>query len=429
MTIEQQVAELNENVGNLVSRSEILTDKIDDKLGEYEDKFQELQAWKDTIQKSSPITLEVGSGKEFAHPVDAANHINSSSLTGENRWIIKIDPGVYEFPHNGVSNLRFSYYKHVEINGTSSNADDVTFKYVGTSHTYLIMGEKHSNIYVRSISFKGPNPVTNSFISQILDKTLEAGEVGGGYVSGILCSTSSYSYVNNCNFNDIWYTIYATDNSLMHVYNINAENLYTGLIASTNSRIYINNSSFKGSDINLEEKYVSNAGIRARHLSNIWGYGIEIKGFAVGVRSEWGSNCHLGQRSYIDSNGEEASKNFLIENCHYGALFSNNSVGDVNSILIKNMTSYGIYAVDCSNLRADGDVTVDGALVGYFAHHMSSINANGTTVKNCGTGYLSTYKSEVYAAGTISNVLGNDLDHSPSVDRTLGNYDSYMYVS
>ena len=52
MTLEQQIASLNDNVGNLVSKSDQLTGTIEDKLQEYED-------WKKTIHKANPIILQV----------------------------------------------------------------------------------------------------------------------------------------------------------------------------------------------------------------------------------------------------------------------------------------------------------------------------------------------------------------------------------
>ena len=74
MTLEQQIASLNDNVGNLVSKSYQLTSTIENKLAEYED-------WKGTVSKPNPVILQVGADKEFAHPVDAANHVNSHHLS------------------------------------------------------------------------------------------------------------------------------------------------------------------------------------------------------------------------------------------------------------------------------------------------------------------------------------------------------------
>ena len=83
MTLEQQIALLNDNVGNLVSKSDQLTGTIEDRLQEYEE-------WKGTIHKPNPVILQVGADKEFTHPVDVATHIENNSLAGDILWKIEI---------------------------------------------------------------------------------------------------------------------------------------------------------------------------------------------------------------------------------------------------------------------------------------------------------------------------------------------------
>ena len=115
MSLEQQISSLNENVGNLISATEKLTNKVENKIQEYND-------WKTTIIKPNPIVLKVGIDKEFRHPVDAAAKIASGAFAGDVLWRMEIDPGVYDFPYKGVHEVLFSYFKNVQVVGRLQEA-------------------------------------------------------------------------------------------------------------------------------------------------------------------------------------------------------------------------------------------------------------------------------------------------------------------
>jgi hypothetical protein len=429
MTIEQQVAELNENVGNLVSRSEILTDKIDDKLGEYEDKFQELQAWKDTIQKSSPITLEVGSGKEFAHPVDAANHINNSSLTGDNHWIIRIDPGVYEFPHNGVSGMAFSDHKIITITGTSGNVEDVIFRHINHDYfVWFILAERNTYVTVAHISFEEINPITNSLIDQFRNGSLKSGMEGAGRSGGIICRYNSNANIYNCNFTNLWHCIYCHDNCHMSVNHINGTRLYSGGYCHSSSRIHISKSSFEGIGGILDGNPSPWLGLGANSSSTLICYGINIKGFQIGIRSHWGSDVHFFKTTSYESDGVTLFDiNGHIENCHHGIHCYYHSIVNVRNTLIQNIEDVAITAGKSSHIDAQSNVIVDGAHYGYFCGYNSFMDANDSSAENCQTAYRATNQSGIQALRTT--VSNNEINYSPAISEVSDNYDSLILFS
>ncbi|MFT5702894.1 MAG: hypothetical protein ACI9TO_000248 [Rickettsiales bacterium] len=453
MTLQQQVSSLNDNIGNLVLKSEKLTTTIEGKLQEQliainaidgrlqghstkiisvEDKLAEYETWKNSIITDKLVILTVGAGKEFAHPVDAANHINNSNLAGDKVWKIQIDPGVYEFPHNGIHEMRFVHYKNVQIHGTSTNAGDTIFKYVGDNHAWLIIGDRHSHLDVRNISFKGDNPITNEFISKIRDRSLRSGMAGAGYAHGILNRYNSTSHIENCNFNNIWHATHCHDHCFMYLLDVTGTNLYGGVYAVSQSHIYVRKSSFTGIGGALTGSSAPWSGATAHHTSSIFCYGVEIRDFHAGVYSHWGSNFHFHKHyDYADDGITQTNiKNGLIENCNYGIHVWHHSGGNVNDTLIKNMEGIAVTVGNTSDIHAHSNVTIDGASNGFYAIHNSSIQANDSAVKNCrNIAYYSSNKSEIHANSTRDKVSGNVTNYSPATHAVLGNYTSYVYQS
>ena len=425
MTLEQQIASLNDNVGNLVSKSDQLTSTIENKLAEYED-------WKGTISKPNPVILQVGADKEFIHPVDAANHVNSHHLSGDVFWKIEIDPGTYEFPYQGIHEMKFSYHKNVQIIGTSENAGDVIFRYIGDEHHYMIIGERSTHIDVQNISFKGTNLITNLLISQIRDRTLRSGMAGGGLAQGILCRFSSSAYIENCDFNNLWHAIHCHDNCKMDIHNINGTQLYGGAHCTANSRIYIKRSFLRGIGGALSGSSSPWAALGAFHCSSIFCYGMECRDFHMGLYCHWGSDFHFHQAYDYDTDGVTKIniKNGHIENCYHAIHAWHYSGGNVNNALAKNIESNAITSGQSSNVHAHSNVTVDGANIGFYTIHSSCLIANSSTARNCRhTAYYSAHKSEMHAASTSSRLSGNAVNYSPGGSHALGNHDSYNYFS
>jgi hypothetical protein len=424
MTIEDQIASLNDNVGTLVSKSDQLTTAIETKLNEYE-------TWKESIHKSNPVILQVGADKEFTHPVDAINHINSHNLAGDIFWKIEIDPGIYEFPHNGVGELKFSHFKYVQIIGNTTNSSDVIFKHISNNHVWLIIGERNSHIDVRNISFMGDIDITKNYIQSIRDRSLRSGMSGGGLSHGILARHNSSFYVKNCNFNKLWHAIHCHDNCNMTIDDITASNIYGGAHATANCRIYITRSVFQGIGSGVYED-TSWAGLASFHNSSIFCYGMEIKDFHVGLYCHWSSDFHFHRAYDYDSDGVTKIniKDGLIENCYHGIHTWYYSGGNINNSLVKNSQNNAIVVGQSSNIHALENIIVDGAEIGYYVSHTSILAANGSIARNCrNIGYYSAHKSELHASNTTSNLSGNAVNYSPAISHSLANSDSYIYIS
>ena len=424
MTLEQQIALLNDNVGNLVSKSDQLTGTIEDRLQEYEE-------WKGTINKPNPVILQVGADKEFTHPVDVATHIENNSLAGDILWKIEIDPGIYEFPHQGIHEMKFSYHKNVQIIGTSENAGDIIFRYAGDERHYMIICERNTHIDVKNISLKGVTGFTGTFISQIKDRSLRDGMAGGGLAHGILCRFNSSAVIENCNFNRLWHAIHCHDGCKIDISNITATELYGGVHCTGNSRIYIKRSSLRGVGAGTGAT-APWAALGAFHCSSIFGYGVECRDFHMGLYCHWTSDFHFHQAYDYDTDGitKINIKNGHIENCYHAIHAWHYSGGNVNNALAKNIESNAITSGQSSNVHANSNVTVDGANIGFYTIHSSCLIANSSTARNCRhTAYYSAHKSEMHAASTSSRLSGNAVNYSPGGSHALGNHDSYNYFS
>ena len=422
MSLEQQIASLNDNVGNLISASERLSGRVESKLQEYEN-------WKGTLVKPNPIVLKVGIDKEFRHPVDAAARITNSAFVGDVFWKIEIDPGIYDFPYKGTHELCFSFFKNVHINGLTSNPGDTIFRYVGDEHHYMIIAHKNSYIEVRNIAFKGIIPITPSFITQINNRSLRWGMPGAGLAHGILARYNSSAYIENCSFNRIWIAGHCHDNSKLDIRNVIGTELNGGFFAVSNSRIEINRSSLSGIGASSPTSWM---GLASFHCSSIFAFGVTCSAFNVGLYSHWNGDFHFHKAIDFAEDGvtEINIRNGLIENCWHGVHAWHNAVGNINNCLIRGSQSHAILCGQTSNVHASSNVTVDGADIGFFAIHSSALVANDSIARNCrGIAYHSAHKSEVHAANTSRNLSGNAVNYSPGSSHALGNTDSLLYFS
>ncbi len=179
MTLEQQISSLNENVGNLVVAASQLTDKVENKLREYE-------TWKGTLNKANPVVLKVGSDKEFKHPIDAATRIANHGFAGDVLWRIEIDPGIYDFPYKGIHEVNFSYFKNVQVIGLGNNPNDTIFRYIGDEHHFMLVAERNSTMLVRNISLRGNFAFTADFVTRLNNRSLRWGMSGAGLAHGVL---------------------------------------------------------------------------------------------------------------------------------------------------------------------------------------------------------------------------------------------------
>jgi len=422
MTLEQQVATLNENVGNLATKSNDLTKSIEDKLQEYED-------WKNSISSDNPVVLQVGIDKEFKHPIDAAKHIEENDrLTGDILWKLEIDPGIYEFPHQGIQSMTFSHNKNIQIIGNSDNISDVTFRYTGDEHRYMIIAERNSHIEVRNISFQGITQFTTTFVTQIYDRSLRSGMAGGGLAHGILARFNSSAIIKDCNFYRLWRAIHCHDNCRMEITNITVSEAHGGVYCNSNSKIHISRSSIQGVGVSNSASTSSWSALAAHHSSLIFSYGVDCRNFHMGLYCHWSSDFHFHRSYDYDSDGitQINIKDGHVENCYHAFHVAHSSSGNINNTLIKGMQSHGIIATQASNLHAANNVRVDGAEIGYYALHQSTIQANDSSAKNCrSSGYHSRHKSELHAHRV--SVGGNAINYTPSGASSLGNYDAYIY--
>ena len=426
MTLEQQVASLNDNVGNLVLKSNELTKSIEDKLKEYED-------WKNSISSDNPVILQIGPDKEFKHPVDAAKHIEENDrLTGDILWKLKIDIGIYEFPYQGIHSLTFSHNKNVQIIGNSENISDVVFRYIGNERLYMIIAERNSHIEVRNISFTGITQFTSTFVIQIHDKSLREGMAGGGLAHGILARYNSSAIIEDCNFYRLWRAIHCHDNCKMDIANITGSELHGGVYCNSNSKIYISRSSIQGAGVSNNPSTSSWSALAAHHASTIFCYGVDCRNFHMGLYAHWSSDFHFHRAHDYDADGitQINIKDGHVENCYHAFHIHHASGGNINNTLIKGIHSHAIISGQSSNVHAGHNVRVDGADIGYYAIHQSVIGANSSSAKNCrGIGYSSRHKSEIHAHSTSTRLGGNKTNYSPGTSHALGNYDAYIYRS
>ncbi len=419
MSLEQQIASLNDNVGNLISASEKLAGKVENKLQEYEN-------WKGTLIKPNPIVLKVGIDKEFKHPVDAAARVASSAFVGDVVWRIEIDPGIYSFPYKGIHEVMFSFFKNVQVVGLGNNPGDTVFQYVGDEHHFMLIAERNSNMYVRNISFRGNFAFTPDFVTKLSNRTLRWGVPGGGLAHGVLARYQSSCIIDTCTFNRVWGVAHCHDNSKLDIWNINASEIQTGVWAVASSRIEMLRSTLSGFG-------PYGIGMGSFHCSSIFGYGVTLRNLWAGIQSNWNSDFHFHQASDMAADGVTPIniQNGLIENCVNGINIWFYSGGNTANLLIKNSSSHALVVGQNSNVHANTNVTVDGADIGYYVIHGSGLIANDSTARNCrGVGYYSAHKSEMHAMNTSRNASGNaGGNYSPGGSYALGNTDSLIYFS
>lgn len=418
MSLEQQIASLNENVGSLISSTEKLTDKVENKLQEYEN-------WKCTLVKPNPIILKVGADKEFKHPVDAAARVASSALVGYVLWRIEIDPGLYTFPYKGVHEVVFSYFKNVQVVGLGNAPGDTIFQYVGDEHRFMLIAERNSSMLVKNICFKGSFAFTPDFVTKLNNRTLRWGMPGAGLAHGVLARYQSSVTIDNCTFNRVWVVAHCHDNSKLDISNISATEIQTGVYAVANSRIEMSRSNLSGFG-------PYGIGMGSFHCSSLFGYGIILRNFWAGVQSNWNSDFHFHQALDYASDGVTPIniQNGFIENCVNGINAWFSSEGNTNNLLVRNSSSHAIVVGQSSNVHAASNVIVEGADVGYYVIHSSCLIANDSIARNCrGVAYLSSNKSELHAVNTSKNLSGNAGSYSPGGSGALGNTDSLIYFS
>lgn len=418
MTLEQQISSLNENVGNLVVAAEQLTDKVENKLQEYE-------VWKGTLNKANPVILRVGSNKEFKHPVDAAARIANNGLAGDVFWRIEIDPGIYEFPYKGAHEIAFSYSKNVQVIGLGNNPDDTIFRYVGDEHHYMLIAERNSTMLVRNISLRGNFAFTADFVNRLNNRSLRWGMAGAGLAHGVLARWQSSAVIDNCTFYRLWAAAHCHDGSKLDIFNVSGSELQTGCFAVANSRIEMTRSTLSGFG-------PYGIGLGSFHCSSVFGWGVIFRNFCIGVQSNWNSDFHFHQALDYAADGITPVnvQNGLIENCVNGINVWFSSEGNTNNLLIRNSSSHALVVGQTSNVHAAYNVTVDGADIGYYVIHGSALIANSSVARNCrGIAYFSANKSELHAADTIRSLSGNATNYSPSGSGVLGNTDSLLYIS
>lgn len=418
MSLEQQISSLNENVGNLISATEKLTNKVENKIQEYND-------WKTTIIKPNPIVLKVGIDKEFRHPVDAAAKIASGAFAGDVLWRMEIDPGVYDFPYKGVHEVLFSYFKNVQVVGMGANPGDTAFRYVGDEHHYMLVAERNSAITVNNLSFRGNFAFTPDFVTKLNNRSLRWGMPGAGLAHGVLARYESSAVISNCTFNRVWAVAHCHDSSKLDISNISATEIQTGVYALGSSRIEMSRSNLSGFG-------AYGIGMGSFHCSSVFGYGIILRNFCIGVQANWNSDFHFHQALDYAADGVTPTnvQNGLIENCVNGINTWFYSGGNTANLSIRSSSSHAIVVGQSSNVHACTNVTVDGADIGYYAVHTSCLIANDSIARNCrGVAYYSSNKSEVHAANTSKNLSGNAAGYSPGSSSVLGNMDSVVYFS
>lgn len=418
MTLEQQISSLNENVGNLIVAAEQLTSKVENKLQEYE-------VWKGTLNKTNPVVLRVGIDKEFKHPVDAAIHIAGHGLAGDVLWRIEIDPGIYDFPYRGSHEITFSYFKNVQLIGLGKNPDDTIFRYAGDEHHYMLIAERNSTMLVKNISFRGNFAFTADFVTRINNRSLRSGMAGGGLAHGILIRFQSSAVIDNCTFYRLWVVAHCHDGSKLDIFNVSGSEIQTGCYAIANSRIEMTRTVLSGF-----APY--GIGLGSFHCSSVFGYGVTFRNFSAGIQSHWNSDFHFHQTLDYAADGITPInvQNGLIENCVNGINVWFGSDGNAANLLIRNSSSHAIVVGQSSNVHAATNVTVDGADIGYYVIHSSALIANDSIARNCrNIAYFSSNKSELHANNTTKNLSGNATNYSPSGSGVLGNTDSLAYIS
>jgi hypothetical protein len=397
----------------------------------FEQYREEMQPFMAAVQHPNKVTLEVGAGKAFAHPVDAYLHINNHAMANNIAWNMVVYPGVYTFPYKGYHTCHFRYSKQVTIRSSTNNAADVVFESNSERHHWLIIGDHNCHINIRHISFRDTRELTSDRIVAVNNRNYVDNDAGG-VVHGVLVRYGSTLNITQCQFNHLWHTIALHDSSQAYIDRCIGTNVTDGPISWRNGFVRMLRCQWTGVG-DPDDDLRHGVGSRMRHGSVLHANGTVIDNFSIGLESYWNSDMHFNRfQQWGGSDGRTPINivNGHVENCRNGVRVVHNSGGHftnltiANSLAIAFATSYG------SNAFAHSGVTIDGADYGFYCRHNASIVANNAVVSNClSYGFHAAYFGEIHANSTTANVSGNGTDYSPETSHTLGNYSGQIYFS
>ena len=179
----------------------------------FEEARTEMQPFMAAVQHPNQVTLEVGTGKAFAHPVDAWLHIQSHVMANNIAWRMVIYPDVYEFPYKGHHTCHFQHSKQVEIVSSTNNAADVVWQSntEGTGH-WLITADYNCYLTVNHITFRDNRAMTKDRVIAISERNF-VNNNAGGWANGISGHFNSTLRINSCQFTNLWHAVVIHDSS------------------------------------------------------------------------------------------------------------------------------------------------------------------------------------------------------------------------
>jgi hypothetical protein len=413
-------------------------EQITDLIGGYtdlKDYFEqvrgEMQPFMAAVEHPNRVTLEVGAGKQFAHPVDACLHINNHVMSNNMAWRVVISSGIYGFPYKGHRGCHLHHGKQVELVGSTGKAADVIFEGRSEHHDWLLVGDHHCHLRVNHITFRDSRALTPSRVEAV-EKRNYVNNNAGGIVHGVLVRYGSLLSIGHCQFDHLWHAIGLHDNSQAYIGQCAGNHIISGLWSSQSSFSNMVRCQWTGVG-NPSESWRRGHGVAMRHGSVLHAHGNVIRNYQYGIVNHWHSDVHFHRaHGWGGSDGRTPVDiiDGLIENCHRGVSVWHNSGGNFSHLSIRNSRHIAFETGMGSSAHAHSNVTIDGASIGFYCRHNASIVANNAVVRNCSnTGFHAAQFGEIHAGGTKAHVSGNGADYSPSASHTLGNYSGQIYIS
>lgn len=391
----------------------------------------QMQPFLAAVEHPHQVTLEVGEGKAFAHPVDAYLHIHNHAMNHNIAWKMVVYPGVYSFPYKGRQGCHFHHSKHVTIVSSTNKAADVIFEGNGEHHAWLLIGDHHCHLIIRHITFRDTRKLTSSRVDAVNNRNY-VNNNAGGINHGVLVRYGSTLSIAHCQFQDLWHSISLHDSSQAYIDECNGINTCHGVWLSRTSFAQMNKCQWTGVG-DIADSWRYGGGVGTFHGSVLHARGNMIKNFNVGVYGHWSSNVHFN-RFYrwggTDGRTPVDIVNGHIEQCRHGVHVWHHSGGHFTDLSILSSQSHAFLTGMSSSTYAHSNVIIDGADIGFYCRHSASIVANTATVRNCRSyGFHAAYLSEIHAASTQAHVSGNANNYSPAASHTPGNHAGQIYIS
>lgn len=394
----------------------------------YESGRQQMQPFLLHSNQSNRVELEVGAGKQFGHPAEAADHINNSIFARSVLWVILIDAGIYRFPLAATRVMYFDRGIYFEIIGAGADKSEVVLELNSEYHDWFITAINGSQGVIKNLTIKDPRGLDNARINRVNGRN-HVNNNAGGIVHGAVAKRNSSLIFDYVHFQNCWHTVGADDHSEVYIYNCTGTNVVHGPYSWSTSNIYSNLCDWAGVGASGGTRIGNGFSMAHGGLASC--QGINIRGFQFGVYAQWGANVHFNRhhgwggddgRTVINEVGSK------IEDCDRGLDVHWGSTAGLGNIAVNNITSHVLHATQNSSVYMAPTCVGDGAASGINVRHGTRVVANRSVWRNItGKAFDAYYNSEIHAAGTAEKFVNVGTGYSPTGAFVAGNYGSYIY--